>query len=180
MLPIALWSRTRPRENWPSTSGVCLWSSREPMSISRRGRLASWLAWLLDKASSCHGSVGVTLRPWAVDHWEAATASHLVFRQGDIAISNASPCKLTRGDVVGLGRQIYTSKGDPFDELAYMLVGGVFRVSTIAEVGVDNRSLPGEPMNPSHGYRCHVRCSGHAYVYVYLAHTISSPPRQPP
>ncbi|TRX92043.1 hypothetical protein FHL15_007140 [Xylaria flabelliformis] len=101
-------------------------------------------------------------------------ASHLVFREGHIAISNASPCKLTRCDVMALGRHISTSQSDPYDGLAYMLVGGVFRVPTVAEVGVDEGSLPVEPINPSHGYQCYVRCSGHADTW----HTIC--PSVPP
>lgn len=73
-----------------------------------------------------------------------------------MTISNASPCKLTRCDVMGLGRHISTNQSDRYDGLAYMLVGGVSRVSTVAEVGVDEGSLLVEPMNPSHGSQCYV------------------------
>lgn len=66
---------------------------------------------------------------------------------------------------MGLERHISSSQSGRHDGLAYMLVGGVSRVSTVAEVGVDEGSLAVEPIDPSHGYQCYVCCSGHADTY---------------
>ncbi|GAW19826.1 hypothetical protein ANO14919_093170 [Xylariales sp. No.14919] len=64
--------------------------------------------------------------------------------------------------MMGLGRHILTNQSAQGDGLAYMLVGGVSRVSTVAEVGVDEGSLLVEPINLSHGYQCYVCCTGYA------------------
>lgn len=81
------------------------------------------------------------------------------------------------------GRHISTNQSDRHDGLACMLVGGVSRVSTVAEVGVDEGSSLVEPMNPSHGYQCYVCCSsGHAaraHTHKHKQQPFSYPLPQP-
>lgn len=76
---------------------------------------------------------------------------------------------------MGLERHISTGQSVQCDGLAYMLVGGVSRVSTVAEVGVDEGNMPVEPMDLSHGYQCYVCCSGHADSSQAHTQTIHPP-----